>query len=158
MKRIFTILLTTGLIGLMACDQGKVYEKHSPDFGNYEWEKKESVEFKTNIDDISLSYDIYVAVRHIYGFPYKEIELILSTVSPSGEIASVPILVNVIDENNKYLSECAGDYCDLEILAIDDFRFKEKGTQTFRISHTNPIDPLPGVMDVGLVIRKNITQ
>lgn len=150
----YHILSLISLLILMACDPGKVYEKHSPDFDNYEWKKEQVVGFTTSIEEINLNYDIYIAVRHIYGFPFKEIGVELNIKSPSGEIASIPVLVEVINENNKYYSECAGDYCDLEVLAIDHFRFMGKGKYTFSISHNNSIDPLPGVMDVGLVIRK----
>ncbi len=154
MKIIFYLNLAL-LMFLSACDGNKVYRKFAPSFDNYQWKTSKEIEFNPTIEDPELLYNIYVAVRHIYGFPYREINVELKMITPSGKEEVFDFPVTFIDNNGKYLSDCAGDYCDREEIALQDFKFSEVGMYKFLIMHKSPVDPLPGIMDVGLIIRKN---
>jgi hypothetical protein len=75
-------------------------------------------------------------------------------ISPTGKTKSKNYKLKVFKGNSEYYSDCAGDYCDLETLIKENFKFKETGKYTFKISHDEKVNPIPNVMQVGLIIDK----
>ena len=63
-------------------------------------------------------------------------------------------IIPVYTSENVLLSDCAGDYCDLESLIEENFKFEEKGQYKFTIEHIMATDPIPNVMAIGLIIDK----
>ncbi|MEA3445610.1 MAG: gliding motility lipoprotein GldH [Bacteroidota bacterium] len=154
-NRAVSIFLIAFMLMFIACDKDKVFEEYGQSFSNYDWGQNQKVEFNPEIIDIETDYELFVLVRHIYGFPYKDINILIKLISPSGKKRLVTISVDIINENNKYFSDCAGDYCDRKKLIFSGFSFEEAGVYTIIFSQNNPIDPLPGIMDIGLMIRKS---
>ena len=52
--------------------------------------------------------------------------------------------------HKKLISDCAGDYCDLESLIEENFKFDEKGQYKFTIEHIMEADPIPNVVYIKL--------
>lgn len=154
---IFTLIILIAVF-TMSCNENRIYEKHRGGFGNYRWEKEKSVIFEPEISDVEQQYNIYFALRHVYGFQLKSIKINVETTSPSNKFIKKQYEVQVFKNNSEYLSECAGDYCDLESLIEKDFKFDEAGTYKFVITYDMPTKYLPNVMEVGLIIDKNTAK
>lgn len=154
MKKIKTLLVLTIAIFAISCDENRIFEEHKSGFLDYRWEKSNKIEFHPQITDKEQDYQIYAAIRHIYGFQLKSVKINLEITSPSGEKTNKRYDLQVFKNANEYVSECAGDYCDLEVLIEDDFKFKEIGKYTYSISHEMEVNPIPNVMQVGLIIDK----
>ncbi|MBN2664819.1 MAG: hypothetical protein JXR68_14310 [Bacteroidales bacterium] len=151
--RFFPVLFIL-LFFVTSCNENRVFEKHRKNFTDYRWQSSNICEFSPVIEDTTLDYQIYFAFRHIYGFQFKSISINIEMTTPSGKITSKDYVIDVFGTGNEYLSECAGDYCDLETLIEDNYKFEETGTYTFKIKHLMENDPIPNVMEVGLIIDK----
>jgi hypothetical protein len=58
------------------------------------------------------------------------------------------------DSKKNRLSDCSGDYCDLETLIEEGFKFKETGKYQFKILYDMEAKVIPNIMQVGLIIDK----
>jgi gliding motility-associated lipoprotein GldH len=155
-KPLFTFLIVS--LFIFSCNKNRIFEEHNTNFPKFRWDKTNIVEFSPEITDNEGNYKIFIAVRHIAGFQLKDINVKLNIISPSGEETTKDYNLPLYDKNNEALSDCAGDYCDLEILVENNFKFKETGKYKFRISHQMSINPIPNVMEVGLIIDKLVQQ
>ncbi len=149
----FIFLLVVGLLVLTSCDKNVVYKKYRKDFTEYRWKKAKVVEFSPNIEDTGLYYEIYFLFRHVYGFRHPDLDIDVEVTTPSGKVTKSHYTINVIGDGNKYISDCAGDYCDLEAILEDDFKFNETGVYNLKITQ-NTANTLNYVMEVGLMIKK----
>lgn len=157
-----TIKLLSALLAVLflvtSCNQNRVFEKHRKNFTDYRWESTNVCEYTPVIEDADAKYDITFALRHIYGFQHKSLNINIEMTSPSGETKSNDYNIQVVGDKREYLSDCAGDYCDLETLIEEDFKFEETGTYTFKITHLMEDDPVQAVMEVGLIIDKVVEK
>lgn len=113
------------IIFMISCNKNRVYEEHKTNFPQFRWEKSNVVEFNPEITDTASNYKIKVALRHIFGFNLKSIKIDLEIISPSGAKTMNEYLLSFYNDQGDLLSSSAGDFCDLEQLIEDDFKFKE---------------------------------
>ncbi len=153
MKKIFFLPLVLLVLFITSCDSGHVYKKFKQNFPDYRWEKVNVLEYTPKITDTTSKYQQILTFRHIYGIPYEAVEVNVEITTPSGEVSDKNYILQLYDGKTE-LSECAGDYCDLETVIEDNYTFPETGTYKFKISQVTNKDPLQFVMEVGLIIDK----
>ncbi len=158
MKVLKAIALLSFIFVMFSCNENRVYEKHRKNFTEYRWKSSNVCEYSPVIEDINQEYKIIFAFRHIYGFQFQSIAINVEMTTPSGEVTSKDYTIEVIGNGKKYLAECAGDYCDLETVIEDNYKFAETGTYTFKIKHLMENDPMLNVMEVGLIIDKIVVE
>ncbi len=146
-------LLTFGIL-LLGCNQNKIYEEHYSDFPNNRWEESDKIDFMPNITDKEQNYKLIIAFRHVYGFQFKAVNIEVDITNPSGKTIYKNLKLEIYDKNNKCMSDCIGDFCDLETVIDDDYKFKEIGTYKISILNKSGIEILPNVIDIGLIIEK----
>jgi hypothetical protein len=73
---------------------------------------------------------------------------------PSGEMRSAEHIVKFTGKDGSNLSECLGDLCDLSFILRESFVFPETGTVRIEIENKWPRIELPGILEVGLVLKK----
>ncbi|MBN2776901.1 MAG: hypothetical protein JXR36_04635 [Bacteroidales bacterium] len=157
MKKISFLTFLTFAILLSSCNPNRIYEKHRKNFTDYKWNKTNVLEFSPVIDDIDAEYQIHIAFRHIYGFQNDAIDLNVEVTTPSGDVSNNIYTINV-RSGNEYFGECAGDYCDLEQIIQNNYKFPETGTYKYKITQVTNDDPLQWVMEVGLIVDKIVTE
>jgi gliding motility-associated lipoprotein GldH len=154
MKKINAFLMLTLLaILLVNCNKNRIFSEQK-DIANHRWEKDQSIDFSPEIANDSISYNIYFALRHVYGFYPKEFKIKISLLCPSGNILKKSFTIPLFDKDRHPLSDCSGDYCDLETLIEKGFKFTEIGKYQFKISYDLEINSIPNIMQVGLMIDK----
>lgn len=150
--RILALILT---IGLISCNTNRVYEKHQKDFPKNRWEKSNVLTFSPTIEDTTATYRVYLALRHVYGFQFGNMKTKVTSTTPLGDTTTKNYEFTVVGPDKKYLSECAEDICDLEAVIEENVKFSELGTYKYTVEHEMPVDPLPNVMEFGLIIEKH---
>jgi gliding motility-associated lipoprotein GldH len=138
---------------ITSCDRAKIYEKHL-DNDRITWNRFDVKTFKVEIEDISSSYDFYIAIRHITGFPLDHIDIQFNIYTPSGETRMLEQTLRLKDDNDNWLGNGMGDLWDFSRLLREDFRFNQAGTCTVEISSSMPQVDLQGIMQVGLIVRR----
>lgn len=141
------------LLLLTACNSGKIYEKYI-DNDRITWNRFDVKTFRVDIKDISAKYAFYVAIRHVTDIPFRYITISFTITTPSGETRSLEQKIPLKDKDDKLLGNGMGDLWDITHLVRDNFEFTEPGTCTVEISSTMPQANLPGIMQVGLIVKK----
>jgi len=152
MKKLLLLLLFV-LIGFSSCSPRKIYEKHI-DIERITWNRFDVKTFQVDIKDISSSYDFYIAIRHHTEVPFKFITTKFTLYTPSGEVRMLDVEINLKDKEGKLLGDGMGDLWDVVRLAREDFVFTEPGICTIEVSSTMSQADLPGILQVGLIVKK----
>ena len=148
------LLILFGLMILSSCDKAKIYEKHL-DNDRITWNRFDVKTFKVDIKDISSGYDFYIAIRHLTDVPFKYLTIKFTLYTPSGETRTIEQKILLKDNEGNLLGDGMGELWDLVHLVREDFRFTEPGICTVEISSTMSQADLPGIMQVGLIVRKS---
>lgn len=153
MKNLYILLVL--MMALASCNQNRVYEKYQGTPG-LEWKKSDKKEFKVDITDTSVKYNIIIAVRHAQGFPLKYLHVDMKSMTPSKKETLKTYRLEVIGDNDQYNGKGMGDIWDLEIPVEEGVSFIEEGTYVFEIVHKEKNDPVAFIMEVGLIIDKAV--
>ena len=136
------------------CNQKKVFEEYIK-FDKLSWYRFDILEFEVQVEDIETSHDIYIQLRHLPEFPHKQLPINFTIYSPTGEIRSANQVLELNDKEGNSLSKCLGDFCDVSIMVRGDITFYEKGVYKFLIENKWKKVDLPGIMEVGLLIKNS---
>jgi gliding motility-associated lipoprotein GldH len=145
----FILLITA------ACNPNKVYEKHLTLSDNVEWKKNDVKRFEIDIKDNSIPYNFSLAFRYAQGYPFTSVKLLVKEILPDGTFEELPYELQLRDEQGKYVGSPGFDIWDSEHLIIKGKTFSQTGKYTYEITHDMQLDPLPLVMEVGIVLEKN---
>lgn len=149
---IFPVLLLTFLF--TSCKPGTIYEKHQ-NTGGLVWNRFDMKNFEVEIEDISITYDFYIAIRHHTDIPYRKLDVYFTLYTPSGEMRTNKLEIPVKDKDGKLLGNGLGNLWDLNYLAFEGFVFTEPGICIFEVSSAMPQVDLGGIMQIGLIITKS---
>lgn len=153
MKTKFYLILLCALSVMASCSDKAKFEEHQSTGDGKRWEQEKIFSFKPNIEDVSKKYQIILALRHVDGFQLRALPVAVKIVDPDGAQTIKPYSFKVFNDKNECLSECAGDFCDLEKVIEDNYTFAKKGIYTFEIIHTSNINPIPNVLEIGLIVK-----
>lgn len=142
------------LFALASCSGGKVFEKHEKIKGNI-WDRFDVIEFEFNVEDVSDPFDFYVSFRYMEQFPLKYVDIEFTIYAPSGETRSSEHRIHFKDKDGNPLGKGMGDLWDLSDVLREGYLFPEPGTCKVEISSTMSYADIPGIMEVGLVVRKS---
>jgi gliding motility-associated lipoprotein GldH len=137
-----------------SCAPGKIYEKHIK-MDNLAWNRFNTVSFEVPVEDTRATYDIYIAIRHITDIPYPELDVYFYFSTPDQETRSRSITIPIKDKEGKNLGDGMGALWDIQYPAWKGFQFNEAGICTFEISSAMSQTDVIGVLEVGLIVRKN---
>ena len=129
-----------------------VYRNFS-EIPSLKWYKKDVLKFKVNINEDGI-YDLFFALRYTTGFPYRNISVKITRKADDGIEWYKDCNFRIVNENDEYIGEVAGDMWDFEECFAEKQEMKH-GTYYFEIEHTMPDDPVIPVLDVGLTVRKS---
>ncbi len=117
------------------------------------WKKSDVKTFEVEITENG-NYDLFFAMRHLTGYPFTTIKVLISQITPDGNEFTKEAEFLVANENGKYKGDVTGQFWDIEDVFSENTPLK-KGKYTFKISHKMNNDPVILVVDIGLIIRKS---
>ena len=147
------LLVLTASLVLQSCSGGRVFEEHRK-LDDYTWKRFENIIFEADIQDTSASYDIYIAIRHITQYPFKNLMITTIMKTPSGEERYLEYDLQIRDDDGNPLGDGMGDLWDISIPLRKNFRFREAGTLVIEFENRMPRPTTPGIMEIGLIIEK----
>ncbi len=150
----YLLLFVAVLFVSYSCIQKKVFEEYKK-FDKISWYRFNFLEFEVPIEELEIPYDIYILMRHLPEFPHKQLPINFTIYSPSGEMRSSDQILELNDKNGNSLSKCLGDFCDVSISVRKEYIFSEPGSFKFIIENKWKKVDLPGIMEVGLLIKKS---
>jgi gliding motility-associated lipoprotein GldH len=153
MKYLFYFLFL--LVICIACDPNRVYEQNHTIEDN-KWYIDSIPNFKFTIQDTTSTYNIYYNVRNAVSYPFYNLYLTYYLLDEQGNLISSRLqdLTLMDAKTGRPLGSGLGDIFDHQILSIPNYKFKRKGTYTFRIKQYMRQDPLPDIMSIGIRVEK----
>jgi len=139
---------------LTACNKNKVFESNVT-IPNMSWSMKEAVKFDFEIKSTQTAYNLFVNVRNTESYPYKNLWLFIRTKTPSGKVEVDSLDCKLADDTGKWLGDGAGEIWDNQIKFKQRVGFPETGKYTVEIQHGMRSEPLPAIMEVGLMVEKS---
>lgn len=150
-KNALLLVAVTGL--LSACGESAFFAGNEPIAGS-NWKIKDVKAFTVMIDDTTEKYDFFIDLRHTESYPYSNIFLFMTYTLPDGKRVVDSIGYNMQDENSRWLGNNSGSLITHRVLVKQNGRFPRKGRYVISLRHAMYDDPLTGVSDIGITLRK----
>jgi gliding motility-associated lipoprotein GldH len=138
---------------LNACSSNSFYEKNST-IDDQLWFRRQVPEFEIHTIDTNQSFDIFVHLRHSSSYKYSNLSLMIEEVNPQKEEKAYRLEIELAESDGRWKGIGTGNVLSYEVLLLKDHHFADTGTYTFKIKQNMNINPLPGILDVGIQVVK----
>lgn len=152
-NRFSFIFILTFLFLLSSCNSKIVYT-NSQAMTEETWKLMDIIAFKVPITDTLNSNNVFFTIRNSSSYPFRNIYLFVTTISPDGKKITDTLQYNLADEKGKWYGKGFGDIHELNLPYKSNVYFPLKGTYEFKIQHGMRVENLKGVYDFGLRIEK----
>ena len=139
---------------LFSCNNRIEFEQYQK-LEKQSWNRFNIIKFEVPVEDTQNAFDIALVIRHLPEFRIKELPVNVTIYFPSGEMRTAEYVIPFTSKDGESLSECLGDLCDISFSLRENFIFSEAGIVRFEIENKWPRIELPGVLEVGLTVRKS---
>lgn len=152
--RIALPLLTVLVVFFTSCDRNRVFEENISIPDN-RWLSDKPVVLQMNITDTVLPHNVYINLRNASHYPFSNIFLFLNTTFPDGRRDRDTLEIMLAGPDGKWLGDGLGDIWDNRVLFKKNVAFPQAGEYRFELIQAMRLDPLPGIMDVGMRVEKS---
>ena len=141
------------LLLLTACGGDVVYSKYEtlPEEG---WSMKNKLNFEMDITDTQSLNNVFLTVRHADSYPYSNLFVFLTTEYPDGKKITDTLECVLANQKGQWKGDGAGDLWDNKIPLKQNVRFPLAGKYKFTFEQSMRVDPLPLILDFGMIIEK----
>jgi gliding motility-associated lipoprotein GldH len=147
------VLVLSSLLLLSSCNSNVVFSD-SKVMNDKTWNLTDIPSFKVPIADTINSHNVNFTIRTGSSYPFRNIYLFVTTLSPDGKSITDTLQYKLADEKGNWLGKGFGDINELNLTYKTNVYFPVKGTYQFNIQHGMRIENLKGVYDIGLRIEK----
>lgn len=160
MKKHTTILCLIALmfLGLASCGVKSPYYQKQEAVPGAQWDYKFQPVFKVDIPDTQSLYRFYLLVRHDEAYPNANLWFRLKMKAPGDSTFSegVRIEKDLADPKGEWLGRGMGGIWEHKIpLSMQDApTLKKAGRYEFKLEQIMRSNPLPSVLNVGLIIER----
>lgn len=139
---------------LNACDRARVFEQNEV-IKNHLWYWDDIKTFEADITDTSLTYNIYVNVRHSFQFEWRNLWITIETTLPDSTSFNKRVNLLLSEADGRWMGDCLGDNCDMQNLIQRNAYFPQSGKYIFRLKQDMRANPLNHIKSIGIRIEKN---
>jgi gliding motility-associated lipoprotein GldH len=148
----FVLILASCL--LMSSCRSNVVFSDSNKMPSENWNLMDISDFRVPVTDTLNSNKVYFTIRTGSSYPFRNIYLFVTTISPQGKSITDTLQYNLADEKGNWYGKGFGDIHELNLPYKTNVYFPVKGTYQFKIQHGMRAVDLKGVYDFGLRIEK----
>jgi len=141
------------LLLVASCGKNTVYSKYEtlPESG---WSSKQKLSFDVDITNTQDLHNVFLTVRHADSYPYNNLFVFLTTEYPDGKKVTDTLECVLANAKGEWKGDGAGDLWDNKIPLKQNVRFPLTGHYKFTFEQGMRVDPLPLILDFGMVIEK----
>jgi len=150
MKNIFVLSITVLL--LAGCHSDTIYKKYKK-FDNVSWSMNDTATFEFQVNKKE-ELGLYFAFRHHTDFPFSYINIGVTIYTPDGEIRSRNYHYRLKDTKLDWVGDGMGELWDIDFPIRKKMMFNKDGMCTIKITNKMHRPEIPGIMEVGLVVKK----
>jgi len=141
------------LIAFHGCRNATVYSENIK-MENRVWNRTIKAEFNPVITDTVTGVNIDFFLRTGSDYPFRNIYLFITTITPGGYMRTDTIEYFLSDERGFRYGSGVGDIREVSLPFRKNVRFSETGNYRFIVEQGMRRDDLAGLYDLGLVIKK----
>jgi gliding motility-associated lipoprotein GldH len=119
------------------------------------WVRDQTADFDVEIKDSIQKYDVSIVVRHASHYPYANLVVELFMIFPTGEERVKEHSLMLRNPDGSFKGEGLGDIWDISIPIYKNHVFSTLGKYKFTIRNVMPVHETPGLMEIGLNIKKS---
>lgn len=147
----FFLILTAFFV--VSCQSNDVYFKYNA-IDSKGWNKDSLYTFDISVYDTISTYNVYVNVRNMGDYPYQNLWVFLSKMSPDSVIVNDSIECYLADNRGKWLGSGVGSIFEMPVLYQQGVKFKNSGNYQYKIVHGMRDTVLIGIHDIGMRVEK----
>jgi len=147
------IALVIAIVLITSCGNRIVFKEYRK-LDNVSWNRFDIQNFDIEVQK-NEQLDFYFFLRHHTNFPYDYLDLNVTFYMPGGEMRSGEYHFELKDENNNWKANGMGELWDIELLIRKKLKMKEKGVCKVHIENKMTKMETPGIMEIGLVVKKS---
>lgn len=151
LKSIFAIALATVLV---SCDRNVVFKQNIA-LDNEPWAAERPVSFTYFAEDTVSGHDLLFNIRNNNNYPYRNLYLFVEAQLPNGRKTIDTLECLLADERGQWYGSGLGSHYDNRFRYKANTRFPASGHYTFNVFQAMRDSLLPGITDVGLLIKKS---
>jgi gliding motility-associated lipoprotein GldH len=118
------------------------------------WNRLDILEFEVPVNEGD-KLDFNLTLRHHTDFPYDKLFVNITFNAPDGEMRSADYAFNLKDDNGKWLADGMGELWDIDLPIRKEMPFYQSGICKVKIENNYPKFDTPGIIEVGLVVKKS---
>lgn len=118
------------------------------------WSLSDIAEFTVPVTDTISASEVSFTIRTGSDFPFRNLYLFVTTVSPKGESLTDTLQYDLADEKGNWIGKGFGDVHELRLPYKSNVFFPENGLYNFKIQHGMRTVDLKGVYDFSLRIQR----
>ena len=149
----YSIMLVMVLLTFAACNNNTLFMGNNP-VNEDGWEKNQPLVFEIPVADTTGLHTMHFLLRHTTDYPFSNLYVFLDIEFPDNRIMRDTLECILADRTGKWTGKGFGRIKSSEYLFRDNVWFPDSGTYTIRIRHGMRTNPLPGISDAGIMIRK----
>ncbi|MGF1533750.1 MAG: hypothetical protein ACFCUI_08600 [Bernardetiaceae bacterium] len=156
MKTTLLLFLAVLLAALtiVGCSDGQVF-KDFEDVKHFRWEQNDVKTFSVEVKEAG-SHRVSLALRHITETPLSTVTMLYTITDPAGNITEKEATLRLRDaDTGQLLGEVAYQFTDAAQVVDAQWTPTSTGVYRFSVAHQMPDNPVPTIMEVGLIVEKN---
>jgi gliding motility-associated lipoprotein GldH len=118
------------------------------------WTLDKVAQFQVSVNDTVSNNNILFSIRTGTSYPFRNIWLFVTTISPLGISITDTLQYMIADEKGEWYGKGFGNIHELDLPFKTNVYFPVKGIYTFSIRHGMRAENLRGVYDLGLRVEK----
>lgn len=150
-KMLRTLTLLSLLAIVTACSN--VAFCHFEKIDNNEWREADVLNFKPVLNDSTSLYDLEIAVRHTDDYPFQNIWLYVAH-REEYNVKIDTLQLILADDWGRWQGDGHGLVKTFTSLYKGEYKLSKGANFGITIKHAMREDPLPGITDVGLIVKK----
>lgn len=155
---LYIVFISLSLSIFSACNGERTVFEEYQKFEKLSWNRFNILKFNASIESTAPAYDIFINIRHLPEVPYKNMLINFTIYTPSGDMRTTDYTLNFNDTDGNSRSQCMGDYCDLLLPLRESFTFGEAGVVKFEVENKFTKVEMPGILEVGLIIKEAVNN
>lgn len=156
LKPNFLMIVCLSILSILvvSCNKNTVFSKYET-LADNEWKASNKLTFEVDMQDVKPFHNVYLTVRHSDSYPFNNLFVFLTTKYPDGKTSLDTLEVILADNKGVWLGNGTGDIWDTKTPIKKNVIFPQVGKYTFTFEQGMRSDPLPLIMDFGMVIEKS---
>lgn len=154
-KNKLSLLTVCALFSILfaSCDKDVVFSKYEklPEEG---WRTENKLSYEVDIADGNALNNVFLTVRHADSYPYSNLFVFVTTTYPDGKMSVDTCELILANKKGEWQGDGAGDIWDNKIPLKKNVRFPQTGKYKFTFEQGMRSNPLPLIMDFGMIIEK----